>query len=77
MTDLADFGLQVGDTVRWQRKPGGVWVTLTVKGVEKDGSLSLIGPTGFRALMPDRLQRKQHGPKGGVVWVPLQPGGST
>lgn len=69
--ELANFGLQIGDTVRWQRKPGGRWHELTVKGVEKDGSLSLLGTQGFRALMPDRLERKQHGPKGKVVWVPL------
>lgn len=73
--DLADFGLQVGDTVRWRRGDAGTWRELTVKGIERDGSLSLLGPQGFRAIMPDRLQRKDHGPKGGIVWTPLQPGG--
>lgn len=72
--DLADFGLQVGDTVRWRRAERGHWVELTVKGVERDGSLSLLGPQGFRALRPHTLQRKHRGPKGGVVWVPLQEG---
>lgn len=75
MQDLADYGLQIGDTVRFQRVPGGHWIELTVKGTNKDGSLHLSGPSGFRALMPDGLQRKDHGPKGGTVWTPLQPGG--
>jgi hypothetical protein len=75
--DLADYGLQVGDIVRWRRAARGNWTELKVKGIERDGSLSLLGPQGFRALRPETLQRKDRGPKGGVVWTPLQSGDAT
>lgn len=71
MTDLTDLDLAVGDTVRYQRKPGAHWTLMRVQGVEKDGSIRLVGDNGIRAIMPDRLERKAHGPKGGVLWLPL------
>lgn len=72
--NLADYGLEQGATVRWRRGQHGHWREFTVRGINKDGSLDLIGPYGARALMPDKIQRKDHGPKGGIVWTPLQPG---
>lgn len=71
MTTLTDYGLVVGDRVRFQRKPGGNWTEANVRGINKDGSVDLGTPTGIRAIMPNRLEVKRSGPKGGIQWHPV------
>lgn len=68
MSTLDDYGLAIGDRVRFQRKPGGNWTEANVRGINKDGSVDLGTPTGIRAIMPNRLEVKRSGPKGGTQW---------
>lgn len=71
MTDLTEYGLVVGDRVRFHRKPGSTWTEANVRGINKDGSVDIGTANGIRAFMPERLEVKRHGPKGGVVWHPV------
>lgn len=70
MTDLSDYGLEPGETIRFRPvlKPNGNWQEGRVRGVNKDGSLDVGTNNGVRAIRPERTEVKRHGPKGGVVW---------
>lgn len=68
--DLEQYGLTPDDTIRFRRTEGGTWTTASVKGVNKDGSLSLFA-RGFRAIPPENCEVRRKGPRGGVTWEPL------
>jgi hypothetical protein len=65
------YGLQKGDEVRFQTVDGGNYTTATVSGESKDGSLSLWDGRLSRSIMPERVQRKKRGPRGGTIWEDL------
>lgn len=71
--DLRPFGLVPGDTVRWRPREGARWVEGRVLGTNKDGSLNLADARGAsRAIVAGRCERKVRGPRGGVVWEPVE-----
>jgi hypothetical protein len=69
---VTELGLRVGDVVRFRRTEGGRWQEGRVVGREKDGSISVRdGKGAARALGVDRLEVRDRGPRGGVVWEPV------
>jgi hypothetical protein len=72
-TELVSLGLRVGDRVRFRRRANGHWHEATVEGREKDGSVAIRDTDGAsRAITIDRLEVRTRGPRGAVVWEPLQ-----
>jgi hypothetical protein len=70
--DLAPLGLVVGDRVRWRDRRSSRWREGRVLGRERDGSVGVRDGRGAsRALLPDRLEVRDRGPRGGVVWEPV------
>lgn len=41
------------------------------RSVERDGSIGLFVKGEFRSIIPERIQVKMTGPRGGVTWEPL------
>ncbi len=69
---LATLGLAVGDRVRWRDRRSSRWREGRVLGRERDGSVGVRDGRGAsRALLPDRLEVRDRGPRGGVVWEPV------
>ncbi|MDD9371009.1 MAG: hypothetical protein PV358_12900 [Acidimicrobiales bacterium] len=67
--DLAPLGLATGDRVRWRDRRSSRWREGRVLGRERDGSVGVRDGRGAsRALLPDRLEVRDRGPRGGVVW---------
>lgn len=73
MTELNDYNLAVGDEVRYRRKDRGNWHYGTARGINKDGSITVGSLHGMRALMPEHLEAKRTGPRGGTVWQAIVP----
>ena len=74
MKQLADFGLTREDEIRFQKKKGGAWHYGHPHGMNKDGSITVgTREKGMRALMPEHLQVKRTGPRGGTVWQAVGP----
>ncbi len=72
MTSLAELGLKAGDRVRFRRREGDRWREGVAERREKDGSVGIRDAKGAsRAILPDRIEVKDKGPRGGVVWEPL------
>ena len=70
--DLAPLGLVTGDRVRWRDRRSSRWREGRVLGRERDGSVGVRDGRGAsRALLPDRLEVRDRGPRGGVVWEPV------
>jgi hypothetical protein len=70
--DLAPLGLAAGDRVRWRDRRSSRWREGRVLGRERDGSVGVRDGRGAsRALLPDRLEVRDRGPRGGVVWEPV------
>lgn len=70
--DLAALGLVEGDRVRWRERPGGRWREGRVLRRERDGSVGVRDGRGAsRALRIERLEVRDRGPRGGVVWEAL------
>jgi hypothetical protein len=70
--DLRRLGLAVGDRVRWRDRRSSRWREGRVIGIERDGSVGVRDARGAsRALRIDRLEVRDRGPRGGVVWEPL------
>ncbi|HEX5945220.1 MAG TPA: hypothetical protein VFY82_03040 [Acidimicrobiales bacterium] len=70
--DLAPLGLATGDRVRWRDRRSSRWREGRVLGRERDGSVGVRDGRGAsRALLPDRLEVRDRGPRGGVVWEPV------
>lgn len=67
------YNLESGDKVRFRLQEGQSWIQATVMGEHKDGSLHLYDPRmgHSRAIMPEKVQRKKTGPRGGVLWEDL------
>jgi hypothetical protein len=69
---LEALGLAPGDHVRYRPGAARRWQEGVVRRREKDGSVGLQDGDGrFRALPPERLERRTAGPRGGVRWVPV------
>jgi hypothetical protein len=70
--DLQPLGLQAGDRVRWRDRSSSRWREGRVVGRERDGSVGVRDGRGAsRALRPDRLEVRDRGPRGGVIWEPV------
>ena len=67
------YHLEAGDKVRFRMNEGQSWIQATVMGEHKDGSLHLFDPKmgHSRAIMPEKVQRRKTGPRGGVLWEDL------
>ncbi|MFM8862590.1 MAG: hypothetical protein ACKOIA_09100 [Acidimicrobiia bacterium] len=71
--DLASFGLTVGTAVRFRRRASERWKDGTVMRVEADGSIGVCDAKGaMRSLPFAAVEVRDNGPRGGVVWVPLE-----
>jgi hypothetical protein len=71
-SELAILGLQPGDRVRFRRGPDERWKEAVVERRERDGSVRLRdGKGAARAIAVDRIEVRDTGPRGGVVWEPL------
>jgi hypothetical protein len=72
---LEAFGLEKGDTVRFRLTNTQRWTECHVIGENADGSLHLgdIKRRQSRSIKPEKIEKKTHGPRGGVLWVPLVP----
>ena len=69
---LAALGLSVGAAVRFRRRGTERWKVGTVTRVEADGSLGVCDEKGaMRSLPLGAVEVRDRGPRGGVVWVPL------
>jgi hypothetical protein len=69
---LVPLGLTAGDRVRWRDRKSSRWREGRVVGRERDGSVGVRDGRGAsRALRVDRLEVRDRGPRGGVVWEPL------
>jgi hypothetical protein len=70
---LEALGLAVGDTVRWRDRAGARHRQGTVRGRERDGSISVSeGARGAsRALRVERLEVATRGPRGAARWESL------
>lgn len=68
---LDTLGLEPQDEVRFRYSEDQNWVKGKVTGENRDGSL-LIYETGdyakARSIMPQLVQKKLRGPRGGVLW---------
>jgi hypothetical protein len=74
---LDQLGLQRGDAVRFAPSSQGQARLQdgTVKGSNKDGSLTIIDAKGAsRAIPPERVWRGSRTPRGRHRWVPLMDG---
>lgn len=51
-------GLEVGDVVRWQKRPGCRIFTATVVRVRSDGTVDVVDPRngGLRTLEPEKVR---------------------
>ena len=74
--ELSEFGLELGDEVRFRDKPGGNFKIGKVKRTNVDGSIELVQvSTGFyRSIYPELIERKVVGPRGGENWESLATG---
>ena len=69
---LVPLGLTAGDRVRWRDRTSSRWREGRVVGRERDGSVGVRDGRGAsRALRVDRLEVRDRGPRGGVVWEAL------
>lgn len=69
---LAALGLAPGDRVRWHDRQSTRWREGRVVARERDGSVGVRDARGAsRALRVERLEVRDRGPRGGVVWEPL------
>lgn len=66
--------LKPTDEVRFPAHPG---KTTKIEGrpldVATDGSISCTAGGRLRAVLPERIEVKMRGPRGGIQWVPLIP----
>lgn len=62
----------VGRRARFRRVEGGRWRLATLRGLERDGSLSLSDTAkgAARAIPADQVQLETRGPRGGKNWTP-------
>lgn len=68
------LGLRPDDTIRFPRTAG---VSTTVEGhpidIAPDGSVTCLAGGKFRAILPEKIEVRMRGPRGGIQWVPLVP----
>lgn len=71
-TGLVELGIRRGDRVRFRRRDDERWKEAVVERRERDGSIGLRDANGAaRAIALDRIEVRDRGPRGGVVWEPL------
>lgn len=71
---LAVLGLRPDDEIRFP-KVGSVQAYLTGRPVDvnSDGSVNCIIKGATRAVLPEKIQVKMRGPRGGIKWEDLVP----
>jgi hypothetical protein len=70
----ADHKLKPTDAIRFRKSPGSsTWVEGKPLDVAADGSITCSAGGRIRAVLPERLEVKITGPRGGTQWVPLIP----
>lgn len=71
---LDELGLRADEPVRFRARPAGRWIEGRVIGVNTDDSVVIADPDrGSRSIRADMIQHQQRGPRGGTVWVQLEP----
>ena len=76
MAGLAELGLADGERVRWRRSTAQRWQPGVVRGVERDGSISLIDKRGaWRSIRVELIEHQVVGSRGGLDWEPVCPAG--
>ncbi len=72
--DLYDrHKLRSDDTIRFRQTGRTSWVEGRPLGVAGDGSITCSAGGKLRAILPERIEVKMPGPRGGTNWVPLIP----
>jgi hypothetical protein len=67
---LDSLELEKGTLVRFRIKDDVNWSQGKILGDNKDGSLTILEyKAGIRSIMPENVQRKDRGPRGGDLWV--------
>lgn len=67
---LDELGLVADTTVRFRRREEDRWITGTLKGDSKDGSLSIVDKHGkWCSIMPEKVMIAKKGPRGGRLWL--------
>jgi hypothetical protein len=69
---LKEYGLTLGEQVRFRTTDSGDWTYGNANTVEKDGSIRLYVKTKARSILPTHCQVKRVGPRGGITWEPLE-----
>lgn len=70
--DLAAFGLQAGESVRFRRGGRGRWHAGRLERIERDGSIGVRDAKGAsRALRAELVEVAASGPRGAARWEPL------
>jgi hypothetical protein len=69
------FGITSEDVIRFPKRPGDSSSKVTGKAlsVNNDGSVTCSAAGRIRAVVPEKIEVKTRGPRGGVNWVPLVP----
>lgn len=67
---LDRLDLEKGTQVRFRLRGDVNWSQGKILGDNKDGSLTILEyKAGIRSIMPENVQRKDRGPRGGDLWV--------
>jgi hypothetical protein len=68
------YSITSDDTIRFPKAPGSTAkVTGKALSVGADGSVTCSAGGRLRAIVPEKIEVKMRGPRGGVNWVPLVP----
>lgn len=68
---LDAFGLEKGQTIRYQANPNARYIEGSVMGVGRDGSLTVYAKGKTRSFAAEKCERKTRGPRGGAKWEPV------
>jgi len=69
------FSITSEDVIRFPKKPGDKSAKVTGKAlsINTDGSVNCSAAGRLRAVLPEKIEVKVIGPRGGINWVPLVP----
>lgn len=65
---LKKFKLKVDDEVRFRINENHNWTKGIIKGENPDKSITIWDGNKIRCIMPENIQLKTKGPRGGVTW---------
>lgn len=70
---LDEYGLCPEDTIRWHDADGENYEYAKPRYVNNDGSIAVY-TTSWRAVTPEKAEKRGTGPRGGTTWEPVVPG---